>query len=257
MLSFIPSKAWVYPVELAVIVLGILIAFQVEEFRDRRIEARELAAALERLAEETGHNRETCDYSLPLLEDSATSVRHVYESLVRNAIVADDRQRFERGLVVFSVVPDIRMQTTVAQEMIATGLLKELDDPALRQQLPNLITLDQQAHEQLVYFREGIISLQNRIMTLADYRFAGDIPSLDALVDGPWLEDAMRVDYDLDHLAADRLLVNLFFEAVDIHADTWLGLEERCRVIAAIEERLAGTWAAASAGPVAPSAANN
>ena len=41
----------------------------------------------------------------------------------------------------------------------------------------------------------------------------------------------MRVDYDLQKMVSNRRLRNLFFEAVDVHADLWFNVQKRCQVI--------------------------
>ena len=72
-----------YLAEFLVIVLGILLAFQVEEWRDELGQEREVAAA----------------------------VQHVYRSLLAGDIIDAASAAFERGLTIVDVVPDVRMLT--------------------------------------------------------------------------------------------------------------------------------------------------
>ena len=56
----------VYLAELAIIVFGILIAFQVEEWRDERRNEQDMQASLQRLAEEIKQNLAICEARLPV-----------------------------------------------------------------------------------------------------------------------------------------------------------------------------------------------
>ena len=228
-----------YLAEFAVIVLGILVAFQVEEWRDERAEARDVASSLQRLAEETEENIQRCEMFSTLLKSNALSVQHVYKSLMAGEIIDDDRQQFVQGLTSFDVVPDIRMLTSVANEMISTGLLKELDDSALRGAIARLPSLDGESRDMLPYWRRPIIELSTEISRLVDYSYDGDIPSLDrrdAFTDST--ESSMQVEYELKDLAANRMIKNHFFYAVDVHSDLWFGFREKCEVVDEISDRL-------------------
>ena len=228
-----------YLAEFMVIVLGILVAFQVEEWRDERAEQRDVASSLQRLIEETEENAERCEMFTELLKPIALSVQHVYNSLNAGEIIDGDEDKFVRGLVSFDVVPDVRMLTSVANEMISTGLLKELDDSGLRGAIARLPLLDDEARYLLPYWRTPIIELSSEMTKFADYYYDGEIPSLDrreSFTDST--ESSMLVDYDFDVLASNRKLKNLFFSAVDVHSDLWFGLRERCILVDEIKNRL-------------------
>ena len=239
MIKLTEQKLISYLAEFAVIVLGILMAFQVEEWRDERAEQRDIASSLQRLIEETEENIERCELFSELLKPIALSVQHVYESLRAGEIIGGDEAKFVRGLTSFDVVPDIRMLTSVANEMISTGLLKELDDSSLRRAIARLPLLDGEARDLLPYWRTPIIELSSEITRFADYYYDGPIPSLDrrdSITDST--ESSMLVDYDFADMASDRQLRNLFFSAVDVHSDLWFGFRDRCDVVDEIQSRL-------------------
>ena len=75
------EKLATYGIELLVVVFGILIAFQVEEWREDRQRSRDLDAALIRLAEETAANIQNCEKVIPVLADHAQSVLAVVRVL--------------------------------------------------------------------------------------------------------------------------------------------------------------------------------
>ena len=230
-----------YLAEFTVIVLGILLAFQVEEWREERAERRDVAAAMKRLMEETEENVQRCESFSELLKANAQSVRHVYLSLAAGEIIDDDRHTFELGLINFGVVPDVRMLTSAANEMISTGLLKELDDSVLRGSIARLPALDSEARDLLAYWRAPIIALGSEIAEIVDFSYVGELPSFDRSPSyGESMESRMRVDYDFQELSSSRLIRNRFFEAVDVHADLWVGFQQRCEVVDEIRTRLKG-----------------
>lgn len=226
--------------ELLVIVISILLAFQVEEWREERAEQRDLRAVLERLMEETGANLELCAFWDPVLQENARSVAHVFQSLEAGALVDGDSDRFEQGLIEFGVVPDIRMHTTVSGEMLATGLLKELDDSALRSAIARLPALELQSRDLLTYWRAVIVELNSEVMSTVDFSYGGDAIDFEADTGfGSSTEKRMSVRWDLAEMAANRRLRNLFFEAVDVHTDLWSDLYQRCRLIQETRDHLA------------------
>jgi hypothetical protein len=228
-----------YLAEFAVIVVGILLAFQVEEWREQRAEQRDVEAAMQRLMEETHENIQRCEIFGDLLKTNALSVRHVYHSLVAGEIIDGDKEQFVNGLTVFDVVPDVRMLTSVASEMTSTGLLKEVDDSRLRGAIARLPALDGESRDLLSYWRSPIIELKSEISRLVDYYYEGEFMPLDQSRGvGNSLEASMRVNYDFQTLAANRLIRNRFFEAVDVHDDVWYGFQAKCEVVEEIRERL-------------------
>jgi hypothetical protein len=228
-----------YLAEFTVIVVGILLAFQVEEWREERAEQRDVAAAIKRLMEETEENIQRCELFSKSLKINAQSVQHVYRSLIAGEIIDGDSLTFEHGLTHFDVVPDVRMLTSVANEMISTGLLKELDDSVLRGSIARIPALDGEQRDMLPYWRTSIIDLHSKITGLVDYYYDGELPPLDR--SDPYNEliaSRMRVNYDFQELSSNRLIRNRFFDAVDVHADLWFGFQHRCEVVVEIRNRL-------------------
>ncbi|MBU2677591.1 MAG: hypothetical protein KJP16_10930, partial [Gammaproteobacteria bacterium] len=60
-----------YGIEVLVVVFGILIAFQVDEWREDRQRSRDVDAALIRMAEETAANLRHCELVVPVNADHA------------------------------------------------------------------------------------------------------------------------------------------------------------------------------------------
>ena len=96
------EKLATYGIEVIVVVFGILIAFQVDEWREDRQRSRDRDSALIRLAEETATNRQNCEKVLPVLADHAQSVVAVVRALSDGYLSDTDREAFDAGLSVVS-----------------------------------------------------------------------------------------------------------------------------------------------------------
>ncbi len=203
--------------ELAVVVLGILIAFQVEEWREERVEQREIDAALVRLKDETRGNLSTCEYSVRMAERQARLAQVVLESLQAGGLAESDRADFEAGLVKLHwlVYPPFRQ--TVAQEMLSTGLLKSVKQQDLRAiiaWLPNYYDGVQVAFQQQ---RTNALRPKERVEELVTLRYNGsfdhsmEMEAQEAATQT--FENATSVFYDFDQLAADTNFVNLVVRA--------------------------------------------
>jgi hypothetical protein len=81
------------------VVFGILIAFQVEEWREDRQRSRDLDAALIRLADETAANLRVCELVLPLYADHARWVLAVVRTLNDGQLSNADIESFDAGLI--------------------------------------------------------------------------------------------------------------------------------------------------------------
>ena len=225
--------------ELVVVVLGILIAFQVEEWGEKRQADRALNAALARLHEEAKSNLDYCANWMPRRQDVGSGVEQVYLSLSRSELRAEEIPQFEKGLVAVSMLPTFNLQLTVVDEMISTGLLKDLEDDELRQAVADIHQAQRTADASYMTRRESVRELAEVLRDYIDVE----------LLEGPTimsrerkltnsLELETRVVYDFDELAASRRIRNLFFEALDSHADQFGSIERLCALAGRIDARL-------------------
>jgi len=126
------EKLATYGIEVLVVVFGILIAFQVDEWREGRQRSRDLDAALIRLAEDTAANLSACELVIPILANHARSVVAVVRALNDGHLSDANIESFDAGLTRVGYVTGAPYSETVAEEMIATGLLKDLKNTELR-----------------------------------------------------------------------------------------------------------------------------
>jgi hypothetical protein len=127
---------------------------------------------------------------------------------------------------------------SVAEEMIATGLLKELESAELRNRVAELPVWIEGARSwdtDSGSLRAAVAEVSNAV----DFEYHGKFPAL-AESNGPdtGFEEGMTVDYVLEELIANRTLKNVFIEAADTHLDMWRNHREVCRKFEGIQTSL-------------------
>jgi hypothetical protein len=109
------------------------------------------------------------------------------------------------------VVPSYPLIFAAYEELVATGRLRQLDDPALVDLLGNQRAKYEAAQSVVGYCRDIIQDPQNALERHVEYFYTTD----------QMTEAGIGVRYDFAVLAADRNLRNKVFEAIDVHGD-WL-----------------------------------
>jgi hypothetical protein len=240
-MPLLSKKDWTgYLVELFVVVLGILIAFQVDEWREGLQVERDRHAALIRLKEETQTNIRNCEIAIPLFLRLARSMQLVLTSIQSGRLREGDIDEFEYGLTHIGFLPGRPYLTSVADEMIATGLLKELNIAGLHTNIAS-------AQIQSVQYRQNVATqsrfLQPIVHELArnvEYKYVGEI-GLDDLRNAETMgafEDGIEVTYDFESLVNNRYLANLLVETADGYIDLYRMNYEFCARIDEINDAL-------------------
>jgi hypothetical protein len=214
------EKVATYGIEVLVVVFGILIAFQVEEWREGRQQSRDLDAALIRLAEETAANLRNCEKVIPVLADHGQSVLTVVRVLNDGHLRDADIELFDAGLIRVGYVTGAPYSETVAEEMIATGLLKNLGNAELRNRVAELAVWIEGARSWELDSRGSLRAAIAEVAKAVDFEHHGNLP-VSENGDGPatGFEDGISVNYVLEELVANRTLKNVFIEAADTHFD--------------------------------------
>jgi hypothetical protein len=233
------EKLATYGIEVLVVVLGILIAFQVDEWREDRQRSRDLGAALNRLAEETAANLQHCDKVIPVQADHAQSVLAVVRVLNDGHLSDADIESFNAGLIRVGYVTGAPYSETVAEEMIATGLLKDLENAELRNRIAELPVWIEGAQSWDLDSRGSLQAAVAAVARAVDFEYQGNLQVPDD-ADGPatGFEGGISVDYVLEELVANRTLKNVFIEAADTHLDMWRNHRAVCRKFEEIQSSL-------------------
>jgi hypothetical protein len=224
------EKLATYGIEVLVVVIGILIAFQVDGWREDRQRNRDGNAALIRLAEETASNLRECELVLPISAKQAQSVLAVVRALNAGHLSDANKELFDAGLIRVGYVTGVPYSETVAAEMIATGLLKDLENAELRNRVATLPVFIEGARTWEYDPRGSLQAAVAAVANAVDFEYHGEMTSPDDS-DGPAtrFEEGISVDYVFEELVANRTLKNVFIEAADTHLDMWRNQKGICR----------------------------
>ena len=233
------EKLATFSIEVLVVVLGILIAFQVEEWRDDRQRGRDRDAALVRLAEETAANLRACELVIPINAEHTRAVLAVVQALNEGHVSDANVELFEAGLIRVGYVTGTPYSETVAAEMIATGLLKDLENAELRNRIAALPVFIEGARRWETDPRGSLQAAITEVASAVDFEYHGELTAPDDN-DGPatGFEEGIRVNYVFEELVANRTLKNVFIEAADTHLDMWRNHRGICRRFEEIQSLL-------------------
>lgn len=241
-MPILSRKDWTgYLVELFVVVLGILIAFQVEEWRERLAESRELSAALVRLEDETTTNLAICVNQVPLTASMANSAHLVLKSLSSGRLAAEDVELFDTGLAMMGWNPRPPFLSTVAEEMISTGLLKKLEDVRLRARIAALPRQILSVTGDLAARGSNLQGAVDEISRAVEFDYTGTTDLAQFRAGLPIFEQGITVKYDFEALARNTYLKNLVIEATDTHSDRYVTVSDLCEALTEIGDLLSET----------------
>jgi len=233
------EKLATYGFEVLAVVFGILIAFQVEEWREDRQRSRDGDAALIRLAEETAANLRVCELLVPIHADHARWVLAVVRALNDGHLSDANIESFDAGLIRVGYVTGAPYSETVAEEMIATGLLKDLENAELRNRVAALPVWIEGARSWSADTRGSLRAAVAEVAKAVDFEYHGELPEPKNIdVPDTSFEDGISVDYVLEELVANQTLKNVFIEAADTHLDMWRNHSDVCRKFKEIQSSL-------------------
>jgi hypothetical protein len=200
--------------ELSVLIVGILLALAVDRWNQDRLDGIEAAQIIERLRSDTARNLAMFEKTLLLMERDLSNVKALFRALEAGFITGEDSTNIELAIAYIDVVPSYPLVFAGYDELVATGRLRQLDDPTLVDMLGNQRAEYEAAQAVVGYWRDGIQGASDALDQHVDFYYTTE--KMD--------EDSMGVRFDFAELASDRNLKNQVFDAVDIHGD-WLRLQ--------------------------------
>ena len=200
--------------EVIVVVVGILLALAVDRWNQDRLDAIETARIVVRLKSDTARNLSMFEQELPAMESGLRDIKALYRALQAGTTEGEDLAQIEVAMTRIDVVPSYPLVFAAYDELVATGRLRQLDDPELVDLLGSQRAQYEAAQAVVGYWRDLIQGPQNALEQHVEYFYTTDQMS----------EAGMGVRYDFAVLAADRNLKNKAFEAVDVHGD-WLAVQ--------------------------------
>jgi hypothetical protein len=200
--------------EMLVLFVGILLALAADRWNQNRLNAIETAQIVERLKSDTARNIAMFEETLPGMEVVLANVRALFRALETGSMDGEEPAHIESAIAYIDVVPSYPLVFAAYDELIATGRLRQLDDPELIDLLGNQRAEYEAAQAVVGYWRDSIQGTTSALDQHVDFYYTTE--QMD--------EEGMGVRFEFTALAADRNLKNKVFDAVDIHGD-WLRLQ--------------------------------
>lgn len=194
--------------------MGILLALAADRWNQDRLDRIETAQIVERLKSDTARNLAMFGESLALMERNLANVKALFRALEAGTMVGEDPAHIESAIAYIDVVPSYPLVFAGYDELVATGRLRELDDPTLIDLLGNQRAEYEAGQAVVGYWRDSIQGASDALDRHVDFYYTTE--DMD--------EDGMGVRFDFAALVSDRDLKNKVFDAVDIHGD-WLRLQ--------------------------------
>ena len=200
--------------EMFVLIVGILLALAADRWNQNRLDALETSQIVDRLKSDTARNLEMFEDTLPLMDEVLIDVKALFRALEAGTIVGEEQSKIESAILFIDVIPSYPLVFAGYNELVATGRLRQLDDPLLVDLLGDQRAEYEAAQAVVGYWRDGIQGTSDVLDQFVDFYYTTE--QMD--------EEGMGVRFDFATLVADRNLRNKVFDAVDTHGD-WLRLQ--------------------------------
>jgi hypothetical protein len=200
--------------EMFVLIVGILLALAADRWNQDRLDAIETSRIVDRLKSDTARNLAMFEETLPLMEEILADVKALFRALEAGTMAGEDPARIEMAIAFIDVIPSYPLVFAGYNELVATGRLRQLDDPVLIDLLGDQSAEYEAAQAVVGYWRDGIHGASDALDPYVDFYYTTE--QMD--------ETGMGVRFEIATLAADRMLRNKVFDAVDVHGD-WLRMQ--------------------------------
>ena len=198
------------------LIIGILLALAVDRWNQGRLDGIETAQIVKRLKSDTARNLAMFEESLPFMQRNLANIMALFRALETSTMINEDPADIEAALAYMDVIPNYPLVFAGYDELVATGRLRQLEDPVLIDLLGSQRAEYEAALAVVGYWRDGIQGVLDLLDQYVDFYYTSEEMS----------ERAMGVKFDFAELTSDRVLKNRVFDAVDIHGD-WLGVQNR------------------------------
>ncbi|NUQ17528.1 MAG: hypothetical protein HOP95_03600 [Sphingomonas sp.] len=159
-------------IELIVVTLGVLLAFQINQWADRQKQARDEREFLERLYSE---NRKAIDELTGVIGSHRKSMEEIGIAIRAKDNPAElaEFAKSPRFGCLGAVLPSVSFSDTESQEILASGKLSIVSDPQLRSLLRDLVAMQAFGAAQLEYARQSVAQISSALDAYERY----DIPA--------------------------------------------------------------------------------
>lgn len=202
--------------ELLVVFVGLFAALQLDDWRERREQAKTETIYLHRLSEDLHAYVESLEIVIPNFESHRRAVQHVSDSLAAGRILDGDTALFEAGLIYVGHLPSIKTPSSAYQEMVASGVFARLRSTELQKAVAELYATQAVVDANFSWWRQLPNQLQDAFAPYVEYYSVGPrVKSTDLRA----AAEEFRARYDFDQLRARPEIRNGFYWAADTHSD--------------------------------------
>ena len=181
-----------------------------------------------------------CANGLRRLVRRVLAIQTVHKALQLGRLVNAEVELFNEGLVNMGNFWNVTISTSATNEMISTGLLREMDNPDLRAAIGKVPDEFQRLSDFTAIFRLENGVLIDELAGIVTYTYTGEYLPADQIDKfNTDFERNVEVSYDFESLSSNQRLMNLVLEAVDSHRDTWAINRSICSLFREIESQLA------------------
>ncbi len=227
---------WPGPVALAtelfVVFVGLFAALQLDDWRERREQAKTETIYLHRLGEDLHAYVESLELVIPNFENHRRAVQHVSDSLAAGRILDGDTALFEAGLIYVAHLPSIKTPSSAYQEMVASGVFARLRSTELQKAVAELYATQAVVEVNFSWWRQLPNELQDACAPYVEYYSVGPrVKSTDLRA----TTGEARARYDFDALRARPEIRNGYYWAADTHSD-WVEWSSRLLELAKVAD---------------------
>lgn len=154
---------FVVAVEILVVVFGVFIGLQVDDWNQGRHDRALEREYLERLYADLDYTLDSRGRAAEWDETRTTQQTLVLKALRSGALRDEDREAFETGLAFFGFVSGLEIRWTTVDELRATGAMNLIRDVSLRSQILNLDATITRRQGIATKFLESIYAFRQQI----------------------------------------------------------------------------------------------
>ncbi len=152
-------------IEVFIVVVGIFIGLQVDDWNQNRMDRKTERAYLERLYSDFNENKQELGVLSGIHREIATQISAVTDYLAAEVINQQKASGFAENEVRFYALPSAVLKTGTINELISTGRLALITNQSIRDAINTVNSAHTSAKEQLEYMRDNI--------SLSDATFMG------------------------------------------------------------------------------------
>jgi hypothetical protein len=207
-------------IELLVVVVGIFLGLQVDDWNDRRKEAAREEANLQRLLADIDEMISRHESYVEEAESKLNSLIVSLDALRSCTLAPEAVESFEYTLLEHQGLPRLEIVRSSFDEMVASGALAGIDDPRLKRKISEVYSEAVAAQQFIEYFTADLGRASDIIWRHVSFDLkAGTAERLDSLASWTAEGHSLTVSYDFDTLCSETTFRNALVEVFDSTKD--------------------------------------